>query len=176
MHEPRWTNTQMFYSRSPTNNILTSLRILSGDGRLGGGVFVKHLCPALWMKGTANPGTYTPAGLARPYYFRIGATWCITPTAQRDVSGKNKYGKMSSWHECVFLFIVFHLPLAGDAAAPMFLLRRIQTWLAPRSRTTTSAGVLAATPLGFSWRCKDRLFSHVSLQTENYSISPKVVV
>lgn len=92
MHEPRWINTQMFYSRSPTNNILTSLRILSGDGRLGGGVFVKHLCPALWMKGTANPGTYTPAGLARPFYLRIGATWCNTSATWR-VRKKTKMDK-----------------------------------------------------------------------------------
>lgn len=36
-----------YYLRSPTNNILTSLRILSGVDRLGGRVFVKHLYSCL---------------------------------------------------------------------------------------------------------------------------------
>lgn len=138
------------YSRSPTNKILTSLRILSGDSRLGGGMFVKHLSPPVWMKGTANPGTHT--GLARPFYLRIAATRCNTNSMTRRAKKIPNDGWMSPGHERVSLLIVFHLPLAGDAAAPMFslLYSAYKLDLRRAHAATTSASVFAATPLWFS--------------------------
>lgn len=38
-------------------------------------------------------------GLARPFYFRIGATWCNTPTERRDVPGRKE--KKTGMDKCL---------------------------------------------------------------------------
>lgn len=139
----------MFYSRSPTNNILTSLRMLSGDGRLGGGVVVKHLCPALWMKGTANPGTYTPAWLAR---FTFASALPGVTHRQRDVTCRTK-AKMDKCLRDTSVF--FFLPSSTCHSQETLLRRRFcsvacKLDLRRADELRRQQACLVATPLGFS--------------------------
>lgn len=111
---------------------------------------LSNIYPPVWMKGTANPGTHT--GLARPFYLRIAATRCNTNSMTRRAKKIPNDGWMSPGHERVSLLIVFHLPLAGDAAAPMFslLYSAYKLDLRRAHAATTSASVFAAMPLWFS--------------------------
>lgn len=65
------------YLRSPTNNILTSLRILPGVDRLGGRVVCETFILLSGWRVTASPGL-TSAWFA--YYVRIRATVCASLT------------------------------------------------------------------------------------------------
>lgn len=156
------------YLRSPTNNILTSLRILSGVDTLGKLVCVKHLCSCL-DEGYSQPSC--PLGLARllTCYVRISAP--VYAGSGTDRYAATELYKPWDVRESNTVFLtIFHLPGTvgsdGGAAGVFRQLIYTQTWLWQQLQRPL-ASVLPAPPLRFSrlWaRAKIVYYERVTLK------------